>query len=85
MKYSGEKITCADFKALRKITALTVDPVKVDERTRSKWSRVLRYAMEYKAHPEPLDQFIKRKGGINKCAARFARCLGRFRPKRNLS
>ena len=26
---------------------------------------------------EPLRDFIKRKGGINKCAARFARRLGR--------
>src|SRR5216683_624131 len=55
----------------------TADPSKVDKRTRSKWSRVLRYALEYKSHSEPLDQFVKRKGGINECAARFARCLGR--------
>ena len=48
---------------------------KVDKRTRSKWSRVLRYALEYKCHSEPLDQFIKRKGGINSCASRFTRCL----------
>jgi hypothetical protein len=26
---------------------------------------------------EPLDQFIMRKGGINECAARFTRALGR--------
>jgi hypothetical protein len=63
----------------------TADPAKVDKRTRSKWSRVLRYALKYKSHSEPVDQFIKRKGGINKCASRFARHLGRFRPKRNLS
>jgi hypothetical protein len=37
----------------------------------------LRYAVRYKDHSEPLDQFIKRKGGINECATRFARCLGR--------
>ena len=57
----------------------TSDPGKADERTRSKWSRVLRYAAEYKDLDEPLRDFIKRKGGINKCAARFARCLGRYR------
>jgi hypothetical protein len=51
----------------------TADPAKVDKRTRSKWSRVLRYALEYRSHSEPLDQFIKRKGGINECASRFAR------------
>jgi hypothetical protein len=55
----------------------TSDPAKVDDRTRSKWSRVLRYAAEYKDLDEPLADFIKRKGGLNKCAARFARRLGR--------
>ena len=49
---------------------------KVDDRTRSKWSRVLRYAAEFKDLDEPLRDFIKRKGGINKCASRFARRLG---------
>ena len=48
---------------------------KVDKRTRSKWSRVLRYSAEYKSHGESRAAFIQ-KGGINKCAARFTRCLG---------
>jgi len=51
----------------------TSDPDKVDDRARSKWSRVLRYAAAYKGLDEPLRDFIKRKGGINECAARFAR------------
>jgi hypothetical protein len=34
----------------------TADPGKVDKRTRSKWSRVLRYALRYKDHAEPLDR-----------------------------
>jgi hypothetical protein len=55
----------------------TADRNKVDKRTRSKWSRVMRYAAEYKPSSEPLATFIRRKGGINECAARFARCLGR--------
>ncbi|MGB7102465.1 MAG: hypothetical protein WBD95_27340 [Xanthobacteraceae bacterium] len=55
----------------------TADPDKVDFRTRSKWSRVLRYAAEFKGLEESLSGFIKRKGGINRCAARFARHLGR--------
>jgi hypothetical protein len=54
----------------------TADPMKADKRTRSKWSRVMRYASGYKPESEPLDQFIQRKGGINACAAR-SRCLGR--------
>jgi hypothetical protein len=55
----------------------TADRKKADYRTRSKWSRVLRYAAEYKDLDEPLAAYIKRKGGINKCAARYARRLGR--------
>jgi hypothetical protein len=55
----------------------TADRKKVDYRTRSKWSRVLRYAAKFKDLDEPLGAYIKRKGGINKCAARFARRLGR--------
>ena len=55
----------------------TADPAKADKRTSSKWSRVLRYATAYMPDSEPLDHFIKRKGGINECAARFTRCLGR--------
>ena len=55
----------------------TADRQKVDKRTRSKWSRVLRYSAEYKSHSESLAAFIQCKGGINKCAARFTRCLGR--------
>src|SRR5262250_1421560 len=57
----------------------TSDPAKVDKRTRSKWSRVLRYALQYKDHSEPLDQFIKRKGGINRCGERFSDRSGRHR------
>jgi hypothetical protein len=59
------------------IIRCTADPTKVDKRTRSKWSRMMRYALRYKSHSEPLDQFVKRKGGINKCAGRFVRCLKR--------
>jgi hypothetical protein len=55
----------------------TADPAKADKRTRSKWSRALRYAAVYKLDSEPLEQFIRRKGGINACAARFSRCMGR--------
>jgi hypothetical protein len=54
------------------IIRCTADPVKVDKRTRSKWSRALRYALAYKIASEPLDKFMKRKGGINRCAERFS-------------
>ena len=82
----GKAVTCAyralhlrGYSSVRQpeafatIIRCTSDPAKVDDRTRSKWSRVLRYAAEYKDLGEPLRDFIKRKGGINKCASRFAR------------
>ena len=59
------------------IIRCTSDPGKVDKRTRSKWSRVLRYVAEYKTSSEPLAAFIRRKGGINECAERFSRCRRR--------
>jgi hypothetical protein len=61
------------------IILATADRAKVDRRTRSKWSRVLRYAMEHKPVAESVAAFIQRKGGINACAARFTRCIGRRR------
>jgi hypothetical protein len=59
------------------IIRCTADPAKADKRTRSKWSRVMRYAAMSKSVSEPLEQFIRRKGGINACAARFSGRLGR--------
>jgi hypothetical protein len=58
------------------IIRCTADPEKADKLTRSKWSRVMRYAAAYKSDSEPLDQFIRRKGGIKCMCARFTRCLG---------
>jgi hypothetical protein len=43
------------------IIRCTADLAKADKRTRSKWSRVMRYAAGYKADSEPLDQFIQLK------------------------
>jgi hypothetical protein len=59
------------------IIRCTADATKADKRTRSKWSRAMRYAVAHTLNSEPLDQFIRRKGGINACAARFSRCMGR--------
>jgi hypothetical protein len=61
------------------IIRCTADPAKADKRTRSKWSRALRYAAVYKPDSEALDRFIQRKGGINECAGRFSRWMGRGR------
>ena len=61
------------------IILCTSDPEKADDRTRSKWSRVLRYVAECKDLDEPLREFIRRKGGLNACASRFARRPRRYR------
>jgi hypothetical protein len=65
------------------IIRCTADAAKADKRTRSKWSRVMRYAAVYKSKSEPLDQFVIRKGGINACAGPFTRYLGRGRVTRS--
>ncbi len=59
------------------VIVCTADRQKVDKRTRSKWSRALRYAAKYKTSAEPLATFILRKGGINQCAERFTERFGR--------
>jgi hypothetical protein len=59
------------------VIMLTADPKQVDGKMRSKWSRVLQYAAEYKPEKELLRDFLQRKGGINSCAARYTRRLRR--------
>ena len=49
---------------------------KVDARTRSKWSRVLRYAAEFKDLDEPLRDFVKRRGGVNNARRGLPVALG---------
>jgi hypothetical protein len=55
------------------VIVCTSDPRTVDTKTRSKWSRALRYAEQFKPEAESLAKFIKRRhGGINECADRFS-------------
>jgi hypothetical protein len=51
----------------------TADPEVIDPKTRSKFSRVLRYAARTKPEGQRLIDFIKSHGGINESARRFAR------------
>jgi hypothetical protein len=51
----------------------TSDSNIADAKTRSKWSRVLRYAARAKPASERLTAFVKSNGSINECARRFAR------------
>jgi hypothetical protein len=48
--------------AFAAVIRCTADLAKADKRTRSKWSRALRFAAAYKPESEPLNQFIRRKG-----------------------
>ena len=50
----------------------TSDPQIADAKTRSKWSRVLRYARKIKPANRCLTDFIKSQGGINACVRKFA-------------
>ncbi|MDT7813296.1 MAG: hypothetical protein QOJ42_3212 [Acidobacteriaceae bacterium] len=49
----------------------------VDKKSRSKWARALRYAAATKPDGEPIKKFIKRKGGINACACKYAEYVRR--------
>jgi hypothetical protein len=49
----------------------------VDQKRRSKWARALRYAAANRPDDESIKSFIKRKGGINACASRYADCVRR--------
>lgn len=56
----------------------TSETARSDKRTRAKWTRLMRYAAAHKDIAEPLEQFIRRRGGINRCADR-GKGLGRPR------
>jgi hypothetical protein len=45
----------------------------VDDKSRSKWARALRYAEEHKREDETVAALIRRIGGINACTALYAR------------
>jgi hypothetical protein len=49
----------------------------VDQKSRSKWARALRYAAVNKPDGESIKSFIKRKGGINACASKYAEYVRR--------
>jgi hypothetical protein len=54
----------------------TCDREKIDNKVISKWSMPLRYVAKFKKGA-PRKTFIKNRGGVNACAAPFARDLGR--------
>jgi hypothetical protein len=82
------EIACRALRLRGENVRLARDPVaavifctsareKVDRRTRSKWSRVLRYASRYRSSSKSLEIFVTQRGGINECAERYSQRLGR--------
>jgi hypothetical protein len=47
----------------------------VDSKTISKWARALRYVAQCKKPGTPLKAFMTEAGGVNACAARYARLM----------
>jgi hypothetical protein len=50
----------------------------VDQKSRSKWARALRFAAANKPDNESIKTFFKRKGGINDCASNYAQYVRRL-------
>ena len=68
------ELGCESTENPEPFTALLIaaaHPKLIDARTLAKWSRVLRLAEALKLPKTSLRRFIKKRGGINACAARF--------------
>jgi hypothetical protein len=52
---------------------------RADSKTISKWARALRYVAHCNVPRTRLKMFMKKAGGVNACADRYARCYGRSR------
>jgi len=52
---------------------------EVDNKTISKWARALRYVAHCNVPRTRLKMFMKKAGGVNACADRYAKYLGRIR------
>lgn len=59
------------------VLAACLAPDRLDRRYLSRYTRVLRYAAALGCRTKKLEAFIRRNGGLNGCAARFSRRLGR--------
>jgi hypothetical protein len=64
-------------RAPEPFAALIMITSNADYKTRSKWTRVLRYALVRKDTSEAFKKFVKRKGGINACASMYTRYIAR--------
>jgi hypothetical protein len=69
LKATGRRIPIQTREPFGVVLICTSD---VDTKTRSKWSRALRFAERALPDAENLSKFMKRLGGINECADRFS-------------
>ena len=65
LKATGHRTTIRSLEPFAVVILCTSDHCIVDVKTRSKWSRALRYAEQFKPEAESLAKFMKRLGGIN--------------------
>jgi hypothetical protein len=72
LKATKQRDTIRIDEPFAAVICCTSDPGNLDAKTRSKWSRALRYAERFKPDNQGLALFIKSKGGINKCAAQWS-------------
>ena len=75
LKFAGHPFD-ADTDPFTAVILSTCDR-SVDNKTISKWSRALRYVAYCEVPSASLKTFMKEAGGINACAARYARYYGR--------
>jgi hypothetical protein len=78
IKLDREWTRSADVELFARAIIIAAEPVELDKRTVSKWSRVLRLAYEFKPRDLSLKRYIKRHGGLNQCASEYACRLGRL-------
>ncbi len=69
LKAAGQRITIRTREPFDVVVFCTSD---ADSKTRSKWSRALRFVEGSIAGVENLTKFMKRQGGINECAGQFS-------------
>jgi hypothetical protein len=71
LRAAGHRITIRKHEPFAVVILCTSDFRIVDAKTRSKWSRALRYAERFKPDNQSLGQFIKGRGSINECAGEW--------------
>ncbi len=69
LKAAGPRITVRNREPFGVVVFCTSD---ADTKTRSKWSRALRFAERSIPEAEKLSKFMKRLGGVNECADRWS-------------